>query len=314
MSNMPSHLDPALCRVFLQVCDKLQPKPNEKQEVALKRLWLKFQYWMLMYLFRRHREFDRISSAGPPSGHYDTYWVFVLEDRTVRGDKTGRSERRYSYLIKHSSQGHLLAQQMRETDNVEPYPRFKIGPEFFHSKRLELQHYYRDASFAYRSVLRCFLARLFALDWLCWIWGKASEVFKQWLYTKRFRLVNDRIEVLRSVIELNDEGLAEPPGFDVARRLHGDRFILMDGHEKVTATVERLLESLVADGYLQKTANGYHAPGKAMAGLLALQAELRRERQARFSQIMMVVLTMILAISSAMATWFMYLDLENKPF
>ena len=280
----------------------------------MKRLWLRMQYWMLLYLFRRHRPFDTISSAGPPTGHYDTYWVFVVEDRTVEKGTKVQEERRYAFLIKSSSQGHLLAQQTRESDRVKPHPRFKIDPGFFTARTLELQHYYRNTNFIFRSVLTCFLARIFHLYWFIWAIRSSVEACRQWLYAKRFKVVNDRIDVLRAVIALRDEGVSEPHEFTVARFIHGDRFVLMEDHEKVTDTVERLLDSLVADDYLEKSGAGYRAAGKSFSGLLALEGEIRREKLAWFSQMMMVILTLILALSSIVANILTYLDLENKPF
>ena len=281
----------------------------------MKRIWLKLQYWMLMYLLRRHREFETISSVGPPDGKYDTYWVFVLEDRTDRNSKEdGQAERRYKYMVKHSSQGHLLAQQTRESDSVPPYPRFKIDSDFFAEKTLDLQHYYRDTSFVYGSVLRCFLDRCFGVYWLKWAWRALLEVILQRTYAKRFKVVTDRIKILQEVIKLNDEGFAEPGVVTVASRIHGKRFILMESSDKTLAMVRRLLDSLVADGYLQRAEQGYRATGQSMAALLQLQGEARSERLARFSQFMMVILTLILAVSSAFVTWFTYLGLENKPF
>ena len=281
----------------------------------MKKAWLKSQYWMLLKLLKWHRHFSRISSDGPPTGHYDTYWVYAAEDRTVNNSQSGQAESEVVYLLESSSQGHLLARRRAETEKSKQYPRKKIGPEFLDRKHAEIRHYYRSTAFTHRSIVGCFLSRIFFLFWGRWLFEAAVEGFNNWLYRRNFRIIDDRISVLRAVIALSDAGVDACYGMRVAIQIHGSRFLSMDDkRELVCARLERVLSSLAADGYLQAGPGGFRATGKTLSGLLELEKDIRRERSARFSQVMMIILTAILALSSVCALWFEYLDMENKPF
>lgn len=270
---------------------------------------------MLLKLLTWHRHFSRISSDGPPTGHYDTYWVYAGEDTTVSNSRKGEAEAEVVYLIEPSSQGHLLARKRSEIDDSTRYPRRRIKPEFLGSKEWEIRHYYRRTGFVHRSIVICFLSRIFRIYWFRWLLEAFTESFKNWVYRVNFRIIDDRASVLRALIALADAGVEECYGVRVAIQIHGRRFLLMDDkRELIYAKFNRVLASLAEDGYIERTPRGYRVVGKTLSGLLELEKDLRRERMARFSQVMMIVLTGILAVSSMVSNWFEYLDLDNKPF
>ncbi len=281
----------------------------------MKAMYLKIQYWMLMKLLKWHRDFSRISSEGPPTGHYDTYWVYAAEDKAVATATGKDAESERVYLFKHSSRGHLLAQRTSGDARPTRYPREKVGPEFLQDKDWEIRHYYKNSMFMHHSVLGCFLSRLLLLFWFRWLLKALVEAVRNWVYRRKFRIIDDRVSVLRAAIELSDSGQNKFYGVHVASQIHGKRFLVMDDKRQLVFTrIDRVLDSLVADGYLDNSQAGFTVSGKTLSGLLALEQELRRERTARFSQAMMILLTAILALSSIIAVWFDYLDLENKPF
>tara|TARA_Y100001933_G_scaffold114621_1_gene114736 strand:- start:1105 stop:1566 length:462 start_codon:yes stop_codon:yes gene_type:complete len=153
------------------------------------------------------------------------------------------------------------------------------------------------------------------LFWFRWLLKALVEAVRNWVYRRKFRIIDDRVSVLRAAIELSDSGQNKFYGVHVASQIHGKRFLVMDDKRQLVFTrIDRVLDSLVADGYLDNSQAGFTVSGKTLSGLLALEQELRRERTARFSQAMMILLTAILALSSIIAVWFDYLDLENKPF
>jgi len=160
--------------------------------------------------------------------------------------------------------------------------------------QLEIIDYYGELEFHYRSAAHFLLWRLLPLRPCLLMWERLA----QWRARHRTLVRVQRIEILRILLDLDQEkGISVPT---IAQILHGKRVWF---HPRINASLkyyELVLESFVESGEAEKIDNYYYsASSKAVATLAEFELQEERHRHLLGQQRMMIVLTMVLAVSAA---------------
>ncbi|QNQ62357.1 hypothetical protein IB024_00930 [Brucella sp. 6810] len=161
------------------------------------------------------------------------------------------------------------------------------------SYKLYIIHYYGEIEINYYSAIAFFLGLIARVAFF----KLRIDRIIRFIYGNMPLTRKSRIEILRYAI---DHGIVfgrQIHVMDLLRSIHGDRLRYVDKHWPLYLYYKALLDSLRSELTLDKGADSYTVNPKAIATLDRYESEERRHRQAIRTQMLLVVLTFVIALT-----------------
>lgn len=283
------------------------------------------QIWSIVYLLNNHKEYSKISSAGPDDGgEYDTYWIRLIkysEEEVTQAEQDFVSElgilplgpkEEYRLNLFLDANGDLKGRRMVDHEwQVDNSPEYYITPEMLSTHSLLVRHFYRGLQWKYSGVFWPLIRRV---GWnFC---AFSLHRIKVWFFNHSFDVTDDYKKVIDALIAANSDQGGAVGAFDICRFLYGPRFQYITPKLSLEAIdhCEQILDFLADSGDIQKIKSGYRHDGHTLHWLKEWRAQEVAEKQQRNQQRANFWLTLILAVSSSVMAYIAYLDLEGRPF
>jgi len=174
----------------------------------------------------------------------------------------------------------------------EPISRL-VGSE------LRIFHYYGLDTIRFTGLGHFLRHRFLGLIYVSIHFRRAWHAASQFLFNKRSLRSHQRLRILRMLVSHrlagNQDGLTY---FDVMTELYSFRWTAHPAHEARSAEVELQLDSLVVSGDLEKHEITYRATPNSLITLERTDEEERRHREASALQLVIVLLTLIIAFAA----------------
>lgn len=270
--------------------------------IWLRNRWYRVLIWMLKDLYNRSEYRSRIP---PDTSKFDSYYLDFIgkpnaQDYLLR---TGRHKR--------------LTVVDPDTSNLKAHSYFEAGVEgrkyvlnwallFFYD--IELVHIFRGRRYVHEQIWKAWLVRRTGIHWLIWI----KNQFWMWGYAARLKTIEESVDVLRAVMELEDEGVRDGVTFILLQiHIYGSEYYALpeEKRSRLHRQVVRHLKGLAESGDLRES-NGwrYTSTGQALRTILDYEREERKQREEKLHRRLVIWLTLILAISSGARVMFELID------
>lgn len=219
------------------------------------------------------------------------------------GDR-GKAVNCYSVSLYASDIPLLLVDEINQHGFVGMYfesdrfnSRVSIPFSLLYGVSVRIDHYYGLYTHTYSSVTDYCLHEWTGFYKVQTFFAWASHAIPQFVFNKAPLQLPSRMKILEKIIA--KQSVAPNKTFsslDIMSYVYGLRWYLHPQKTEVRQKMDLYLESFVASGELLKIAGGYKITGQAVATLEKYQIEVARTKSDSRNQIIIIVLTVVLAI------------------
>ena len=200
-----------------------------------------------------------------------------------RSGKKALSVDRFTIYIKDGDNWALLIKEIDENSFAGSYwdgSKFSLEASIPHSLArnlsFEINHYYKQFDFTYKSILSYILVGASGLDYL----RAYTDKIKQFWFNKRELVLSDRIDILKLLV---DETISnkdyEFDEFSIPNHMHGLRWFLHPDQSRQQRYYKLLLESLESSGDIGNGKHRYILTGKALETISKYEGEERKHQE-----------------------------------
>lgn len=175
---------------------------------------------------------------------------------------------------------------------------------------LEVRHYYRGITINYDGVSDFLFGEFTFLSFRAYFW----ETFSQVVFNSTTRFRHDRVDILRRLVNRHvakskdtDTFPGMPRGVSIVGLFHDIYSVRVFGHPRFgieAAQFELLVESLVSSGDMEQEGGVYTITPQAVETIANYELQERRHRISKMQNWIMVALTTVIAISTAIGAYY----------
>jgi hypothetical protein len=252
--------------------------------LKLKRLIL---IWLLKPLLEKKCPPD-ISMFGEEAEKRNCYYIFLLSN----GERNVVIEGIDSYGI--SGKQYDVNSFVKDTH---------ITFESFNAIDIEIVHHYRVSRVSYKGIFDFFIYGKTRIQYLMIYVHILSYKCSRFIYNRKRLVTIQRLEILKALVDNHIEESGK--GIDlieIMTKLYSIRWVEHPDSDSQENKLSLYLDSLVDSGELTKDRVDYFVTPKAILTLEKYEEDERRHRNQIRLQIMMVILTALLAIMAMIQT------------
>lgn len=269
----------------------------------------RFKLSCIKYLYKKGDGRDRISSAEEPV--FNTYWIYLIEaiskeEKQSRdslkelGEVAGPEEER-RLIVDSVSQGKVFVRQQKEDEDAPDNKAFELKPQNLSKYRFEIRFFLRETEEKYASPVLAAFHRFTK-------WSYAKLIihrYNRWSANQSIRLLQERIRVLETMIRIEDSRGPSASNRSISPwglmgEIYGPKVSLANGSVSLPAfkNLCRILDSLAYTGELEKVQLNYRTTGKALATVFEYNDMVKRHREARNRDLLMLAATTVIAVAA----------------
>ncbi|MEX2631416.1 MAG: hypothetical protein WD341_15895 [Tistlia sp.] len=242
------------------------------------------RYWKSYALKRSMRRVEKrradVIDLGDPANN-----VFTLR----LSDDAGTWNFNFHKLTERAAEG------LAFNDNLSTGCRYCVLPRVFPDAQVLIEHHYRGYTISYTSPTKFLILDSIHYPWIMRQFNRIAQA----LFNQRRLARKDRITVLRlfanKALEKKRPKLSV---YSVMNEVYGMRWVFHPRNSALESYYQLILESLAHTGDLKENGHAFEITPKAFATLAQYEEENRRHKDIHNAQILLVILTGALAITS----------------